>query len=61
MQTKIRNKEEDSFKKQTEADKLNALLEQKLELTDNELKDFKEKFTLKDKDFKEVNREMTQC
>ena len=54
----MRKKEETLIKKSTEGDKLNALIEQKLELTENELKDYKEKYNQKDKDFKEVNREL---
>ena len=39
-----RNREEDEFRKNTEFSKLNALIEQKLELAEKELKDYKAKY-----------------
>ena len=39
-----RNREEDEIRKNTEFSKLNALIEQKLELTEKELKDYKAKY-----------------
>ena len=55
-----RNREEDEFRKNTEFSKLNALIEQKLELTEKELKDYKTKYQAKDTDFKEVNKELNR-
>lgn len=57
---KIRSREEDEFKKNTEFTKLNALIEQKLELTERELGEYKAKYNSKDADFKEVNRELNK-
>ena len=39
---------------------MNALIEQKLELTEKELKDYKAKYQTKDTDFKEVNKELNR-
>ena len=40
--------------------KLNALIEQKLELTEKELADYKQRYAAKDADFKEVNKELNR-
>lgn len=56
----IRGREEDEFKKNTEFTKLNALIEQKLELTERELVEYKAKYAAKDADFKEVNKELNK-
>ena len=42
----------------SEFEKLNALIEQKLTLTEKELEDYKTKYSNKDKDYKEVNKEL---
>lgn len=55
-----RVREEDDFKKNTEFNKLNALIEQKLELTEKELSEYKAKYSAKDADFKEVNKELNK-
>ena len=39
---------------------MNALIEQKLELTEKELTDYKAKYSAKDSDFKEVNKELNK-
>ena len=39
-----KNREEDDFKKNTEFEKLNALMEQKVEMIEKELADYKQKF-----------------
>ena len=41
-----------------EFEKLNALIEQKLTLTEKELEDYKKKYSQKDQDYKEVNKEL---
>lgn len=43
-----REREEDDFKRKNEFDKLNALIEQKLELTEKELSEVKAKLQAKD-------------
>ena len=55
-----RSREEDDFKKNTEFNKLNALIEQKLELTERELAEYKTKYSSKDADFREVNKELNR-
>ena len=60
MELKNRSREDDEFKKNTEFTKLNALMEQKLELTEKELSDYKAKYSAKDADFKEVNKELNR-
>lgn len=55
---KHRSREDDELKKNTEFTKLNALIEQKLELTEKELSEYKAKYAAKDADFKEVNKEL---
>lgn len=39
-----KNREEEDFKKNTEFEKLNALMEQKVEMIEKELADYKQKF-----------------
>ena len=60
VETINRNREEDEFKKNSEYDKLNALMEQKVEMIEKEMSDYKIKFTAKDADFKEVNKELNR-
>jgi molecular chaperone GrpE (heat shock protein) len=60
VELKNRSREDDEFKKNTEFTKLNALMEQKLELTEKELSDYKAKYSAKDADFKEVNKELNR-
>ena len=55
-----KNREEDDFKRNTEFEKLNALMEQKVEMIEKELADYKQKFQAKDTDFKEVNKELNK-
>lgn len=55
-----RSREDDDYKKNTEFNKLNALIEQKLELTERELTEYKAKYSAKDADFKEVNKELNR-
>ena len=54
----MKRREEDSFKKEIEQQKLSALVEQKLELTEQELKDYKQKWALKEAEVKELNKEL---
>lgn len=54
----MKHKEEEGFKKSNEFDKLNALIEQKLQLTENELAEYKNKYAAKDLDYKEINKEL---
>lgn len=60
LETIHKSREDDDFKKNTEFNKLNALIEQKLELTEKELLDYKAKYAAKDADFKEVNKELNR-
>ena len=60
VETINRNREEDEYKKNSEYDKLNALMEQKVEMIEKEMSDYKIKFTAKDADFKEVNKELNR-
>ena len=60
VEATCRTREEDDFKKNTEFTKLNALIEQKLEMTEKELSDYKAKYAAKDTDFKEVNKELNR-
>ena len=55
-----KTREEDEYKKNTQLTKLNALLEQSKELTQKELEDYKDKYSAKDNDFKEANRELNR-
>jgi hypothetical protein len=48
LDAQLRSKETENFKKTSEFDKLNALIEQKLQLTENELVDYKNKYSQKD-------------
>lgn len=41
-------KEEEGYKKSNEFEKLNALIEQKLQLTEKELNEYKQKYAVKD-------------
>jgi len=58
MELLIKQKEDEAFRRGTEFEKLNALVEQKLTLTENELGEYKGKYNLKDQDYKEVNKEL---
>ena len=60
VEVSSRTREENDFKKNTEYNKLNALIEQKLEMTEKELTDYKAKYQAKDADFKEVNKELNR-
>ena len=55
---KRKRKEEDELRKMSELEKLNALIEQKLQLTENELSDFKTRLDNKERDLKELNKEL---
>ena len=54
----LKRREDDEFRMKIEQSKLSALLEQKLELTEKELKDYKSKWTSKENDIKELNKEL---
>lgn len=56
----LKKREEDEFKRQIEQSKLSALLEQKLLLTESELKDYKSKWAQKENDVRELNKELMQ-
>eukprot|EP00349_Pseudokeronopsis_sp_Brazil_P011902 CAMPEP_0202980172 /NCGR_PEP_ID=MMETSP1396-20130829/86142_1 /ASSEMBLY_ACC=CAM_ASM_000872 /TAXON_ID= /ORGANISM="Pseudokeronopsis sp., Strain Brazil" /LENGTH=65 /DNA_ID=CAMNT_0049719971 /DNA_START=1396 /DNA_END=1593 /DNA_ORIENTATION=- len=58
MKAQLQTKEHDIFKKGTEYDKMNALMEQKMQLTDKELADIKAKLTQKDQEIKELGKEL---
>lgn len=60
VEVNSRTREENDLKKNTEYNKLNALIEQKLEMTEKELTDYKAKYQAKDADFKEVNKELNR-
>ena len=55
---KRKRKEEDELRKMSELEKLNALIEQKLQLTENELSEFKTRLDTKERDLKELNKEL---
>ncbi len=61
MEGQIKQKDDENFKKATEFEKLYALIEQKLQLTENELAEYKVKYSSKDQDYKEVNKELYSC
>ena len=44
----MKQKEDEHFRKTNEYEKLNALIEQKLQLTENELLEYKSKYASKD-------------
>ena len=54
----IKLREDENFKKTNEFEKLNALIEQKLQLTEKELTEYKAKYAAKDQDCKEINKEL---
>jgi hypothetical protein len=54
----IKQREDDEFRKAIEYQKLQALLEQKLSLTESDLKDYKAKWGQKDSEIKELNKEL---
>lgn len=54
----MKAKEDEIFKHRSEFEKLHALIEQKLQLTENELQDYKNKYAAKDVDYKEINKEL---
>ncbi|TNV74847.1 hypothetical protein FGO68_gene12894 [Halteria grandinella] len=60
LESQLKVREEESFKKSNEHMKLQALIEQKLQLTEKELYECKAKYNLKDQDYKEVNKELYQ-
>lgn len=57
----MKQKEDDIFRRATEFDKMNALMEQKLQLTETELTEYKSKCSAKDQDYKEMNKELYNC
>lgn len=58
VEAQLKQREDDSFKKVNEFEKLNALIEQKLQLTEKELLEYKSKYSSKDADYKEINKEL---
>ncbi len=61
LEGQIKQKDDENFRKATEFEKLYALIEQKLQLTENELGEYKVKYSSKDQDYKEVNKELYNC
>jgi hypothetical protein len=55
-----KQREDNELRKNIEYQKLNALVEQKLAMTETELKDYKAKWALKEADLKEINKELMQ-
>lgn len=60
LENQLRLREEESIKKASEYDKLQALIEQKLQLTEKELAEYKVRYQTKDQDCKELNKEILQ-
>lgn len=58
LENQVRLREEESVKKSNEYDKLLALIEQKLGLTEKELAEYKVRYQNKDQDCKELNKEV---
>ena len=58
LESQVRLREEESVKKLNEYDKLQALIEQKLGLTEKELAEYKVRYQNKDQDCKELNKEV---
>ena len=58
LEAQVKSRDDEAFRRASEYDKLNALIEQKLELTEKELEDSKLKCNLKDKELKEVNKDL---
>lgn len=56
----LKQAEENHFKKAAESDKLHALIEQKMNLTENELREYKQKYLQKDLDLKELGKDLTK-
>lgn len=54
----LRRREDDEFKKNIEYQKLSALVDQKLELTENDLRDYKSKWATKEQEVRELNKEL---
>lgn len=59
--TLVKQREEESFKKTAEFEKLQALIEQKLQLTEKELNEYKTRYNAKDQDYKDINKELYQA
>ena len=55
-----KQRDDENFRKSHEHEKLNALIEQKLEMIEKELQDYKTKYQNKDSDYKEVNKELVK-
>ena len=55
-----KKKEDDLSQSNTELSKLNALIEQKVDMIEKELIDYKSKYTAKDTDYKEANKELNK-
>lgn len=53
-----RQREDDEFRKNVEYQKLNALFEQKLTMTESDLKEYKAKWAQKEADLREINKEL---
>lgn len=60
-ETKAKQAEADSYRRGSEFEKMNALMEQKLQLTESELAEYKSKCAAKDADYKEANKELYSC
>ena len=55
-----KQRDDEAFQKSHEHEKLNALIEQKLEMVEKELREYKTKYQGKDADYKEVNKELVK-
>ncbi len=58
LEISLKNREEEAFRKSNEFDKLHALIDQKLDLTERELAEYKVKYHGKDQEYKENNKEL---
>jgi hypothetical protein len=61
QQVSAKQREDDAYKKSAEFEKLIALIEQKLQLTEKELSEYKTRYTTKDQDYKDINKELYQA
>ena len=58
VEFQLKQKEEEYFRKSNEFDKLHALIDQKLHLTERELAEYKVKYQSKDLESKEASKEL---
>ena len=58
LENQLKQKDDDHFKKVNEFEKLNALIEQKLQLTEKELVEQRAKYQAKDTEYRDLNKEL---